>query len=102
MEQGQVWEMPSLSPLSSLVIRWIVIYPVDSAIQRWIKCIVTKNWRNRRIFLKSNMADGSLIQLGLLKSRTCSFNRPYVYLCIYGPCGAMSKSMSLLSEILYQ
>ena len=34
--------MPSPSPLSSLVIRWIVIYPVDSAIQRWIKWIVTK------------------------------------------------------------
>ena len=51
---------------------------------RWIKCIVnclkttsrganlTKNRRNRRIFLKSNMADSSLLQLVLRKSRTCA------------------------------
>ena len=50
----------------------------------WIKCIVnclkttsrganlTKNRRNRRIFLKSNMADSSLLQLVLRKSRTCA------------------------------
>ena len=51
---------------------------------RWIKCIVnwlkttsrganlTKNRRNRRIFLKSSMADSSLLQLVLRKSRTCA------------------------------
>ena len=41
MEQGVYGGCP-LRPLYPLIIRWIVIYPVDSAIQRWIKCIVTK------------------------------------------------------------
>lgn len=32
---------------------------------------ITKTRRNRRISLKSNMTDSSLLQLRLLKSRTC-------------------------------
>ena len=49
----------------------------DGCIVNWLKTTsrganLTKNRRNRRIFLKSSMADSSLLQLVLRKSRTCA------------------------------